>query len=91
MKESFPELFFASLAIVSYVYMEILYFKEIRPFLRKRHIEPQSWINNFGRITDYRKARKEVVTYGLELKALNHIRNLFMIYIFSFIGIALVM
>ncbi len=91
MKESFPEIFFASLAVVSYIYMEILYFKQVHPFLRKRHIEPKFWANNIGRITDYRRARKEVETHGLELNALGHIRILFMIYIFSFIGIAIVM
>jgi hypothetical protein len=91
MKESFPEIFFASLAIFSYIYMEILYFKRVRPFLRKRHIEPKSWANNFGRITDYKRAKKEVKTHGLELNALDHIRILFIIYIFSFIGIAIVM
>jgi len=91
MEESLSEIIFALLAVLSYIFMEILYFREIRPFLRKRYIEPQSWFNNFGRITDYRKARKEVEAHGLELNALSYIRILFGIYILSFIGIAIVM
>jgi hypothetical protein len=89
MKLNFAEVFFGSIAIVSYVYMEILYFRRVRPFLRRRHIDPEWWANNFGRFSDYRKAKKEVAGSNLKLDALNQIRILFFIYIFSFIGLAI--